>query len=346
MNKTSNFGTHQNQNIELHTLDNGFLQIAILNLGGIIQSIKMPNRDGVLEDIVLGFNSVQEYLENPFISGIIGRFANRINAGRFVIDGNSFQLKTNADGQHLHGGDTGFDRKIWQVQKIENSPKEKGISLKYTSPDNEEGYPGNLDVTVEYLLNSKNELIVNYTAVTDKPTIINLTNHPTFNLNGNAKRNILNHIVQIHSNKYLETNSDLIPTGKILEAKNAFLDLANPTQLNKKLEEFGETEKDIFGYDHCFVLDNQSEMIKCATVQEPKSKRQMEIWTSEPGLQFYTGNGLNGVLGKENSPYNKHFGLCFEPQNYPDSPNHKNFPNCILRPKDIYKSKTIYKFKS
>ena len=344
MHKTK-FGTHNSQEIEKYILENQFMQVSILNLGGIIQSIKMPDKNGEKEDIVLGFDNVQDYIKHPYISGIIGRYANRINAGTIDTNGINTQLQINDKKHHLHGGNIGFDRQIWEISEIKKCSNVTEISLKYLSTECEEGYPGNLTVTVEYLLNNENELIVNYKANTDKTTIVNLTNHPTFNLNGNAKRNILNHTVQIHSKQYLETNKELIPTGKFLQTKNTYLDLTKATVLQKKLEEFKETDKSDFGYDHCYEFSNESkELIKMAEIVLFDSGRKMEVLSTEPGLQFYTGNGLNGFKGKEDVSYYPHFGLCLEPQHFPDSPNHPHFPSTILNPSETYSSQTVYRF--
>jgi len=339
------FGTHNAQEIEKYTLENQFAQISILNLGGIIQAIKMPDKNGKVEDIVLGFDNVQDYIKHPYLSGVIGRCANRINNGKLDINGVNTQLQINNDKHHLHGGKMGFDRQVWEVLEMEKRSDETRVLLKYLSPEGEEGYPGNLTVTVEYLLNNKNELIVDYKANTDKTTIINLTNHPTFNLNGNAKRDILNHSVQIHSKQYLETNEAFIPTGNFIQTKNTYLDLEKATILLEKLEEFDESAKSYFGYDHCYNFNNESkELIKMAEVKSLDSGRKMEVFSTEPALQFYTGNGLNGFNGKEHIPYHTHFGLCLEPQHFPDSPNHPRFPSTLLNPSETYTSQTIYRF--
>ncbi len=330
--------------VDQYTLINkNGLIIKIITYGATITELWVPDRNGVLGDIVLGFDTLCEYENpnNPYLGCIVGRYANRIAKGRFNIDGISYQLALNNGENSLHGGIKGFHRKVFKAipMKLPSGP---ALRLKYLSHDGEEGYPGNLDISVTYILSNNNELVIEYIATTDKPTIINLTNHSYFNLLGEGSYDILDHELAILADSYTPVDNNLIPTGEIVPVENTPLDFRTPRKIGERIKELKYPPFN--GYDHNFVLRNQKgELSLCATVYEPKSGRLMEVYTTQPGVQLYTGNWLN-IKGKGGKYYREHFGFCLETQHYPDSPNHPNFPNVILRPQEIYKEITIYKF--
>ncbi|PMQ01113.1 MAG: galactose-1-epimerase [Dictyoglomus sp. NZ13-RE01] len=313
------------------------LMMKVITYGGAITELWVPDKNGNFQDIVLGFDTLGEYEspDNPFFGSIIGRYGNRIAYGSFYIDGIKYQLAINDRGKHhLHGGVKGFHRVVFKAVPIK-TPYGPSLRLRYLSHDGEEGYPGNLEVTVTYTLTKSNELRIDYLATTDKPTIINLTNHSYFNLSGDATRDILDHELWIDADNFTEVDEYLIPTGKILPVKDTPLDFTKPKKIREGLPQ---------GYDHNFVLNKKNgEMKLVATLKEKTSGRIMEVYTTEPGLQLYTGNYLN-IRGKAGKFYSKHYGLCLETQHFPDSPNHENFPSTILRPGETYISTTIYKF--
>lgn len=321
---------------------NGLI-LKIITYGATITELWVPNRDGILEDIVLGFDTLNEYESpnNPYLGCIVGRYANRIAKGRFTIDGISYQLALNDGENSLHGGVKGFHRRVFKAipMKLPSGP---ALRLKYLSHDGEEGYPGNLDVSITYILTNENELIIEYIATTDKPTIVNLTNHSYFNLSGEGSGTILEHELTIFANKYTPVDNTLIPTGEILSVENTPLDFRTPRKIGERIKEF--MFPPFNGYDHNFVLNNQKgKLALCASVYDSKSGRVMDVYTTQPGVQLYTGNWLN-IKGKGGKYYKEHYGFCLETQHYPDSPNHTNFPNVILRPQEVYKETTIYKF--
>lgn len=339
--KTTEFGIFQNKTVYLYTLNNSNgISISITNYGGIITSLLVPDRNGNAEDIVLGFSNLDDYLKkHPYFGAIVGRYANRIANGRFTIDNTEYQLACNNGVNHLHGGITGFDKALWQAEIINNK---ESISLKLThfSPDGEENYPGNLNVTVIYTLNEENELHIDYEAQTDKATHVNLTNHSYFNLAGEGNGDVLQHIVKINAEKYTAVNDSLIPTGEFTELKGNPLDLSSPIAIGKNIAELG------MGYDHNYILNiNDNNIIYAGYAYEPNNGRMLEVFTTQPGMQFYTGNFLDGsLIGKSGKPYNKHAGFCFETQHFPDSPNQASFPTTLLLPNEKYEEKTIYKF--
>ncbi len=321
---------------------NGLL-IKIITYGGTITELWVPDGNGVLEDIVLGFDTLYEYENpnNPYLGCIVGRYANRIAKGKFTIDGIFYQLALNDGENSLHGGIKGFHRKVFKAipMKLPSGP---ALRLKYLSHDGEEGYPGNLDISVTYIFTNNNELIIEYIASTDKPTVINLTNHSYFNLSGEGSQDILDHELTILADSYTPVDNTLIPKGEIAPVENTPLDFRTPRKIGERIKELKYSPFN--GYDHNFVLRNQKrELSLCATVYESKSGRLMEVYTTQPGIQLYTGNWLN-IKGKGGKYYREHYGFCLETQHYPDSPNHPNFPNVILRPQEIYKEITIYKF--
>ena len=338
---------------KLYTLTNAKgLQADITDYGGIVVRVLVPNRDGSKTDVVLGYNTLSEYVkETPYFGCLVGRFGNRIAHGRFVLDGATYTLATNnAPGDipcALHGGLRGFDKVLWEA-----TPRSKdgvqGLELHYASKDGEEGYPGNLDVTVWYWLTDANELKIEYKATTDKATPVNLTNHSYFNLKGEGNGDILDHVLTFKAGKTTPVNAGLIPTGELRPVAGTPFDFTSPHAIGERVNQADEQLKFGGGYDHNWVLDNQGGALAlAATVLEPASGRTLEVWTTEPGLQFYCGNFLDGKLtGKSGKPYNFRNGLCLETQHYPDSPNQPAFPSTILRPGQTYQTATIYRFGS
>lgn len=327
---------------DLYTLSNGLgMDVQITNYGGIITAIRVPDKAGVSADVVLGFDSLSSYIkEHPYFGAIIGRYGNRIAKGQFSIEGTSYSLQQNDGSNHLHGGIRGFDKVLWMGTIIDN-----GISLSYTSPDMEEGYPGNLQVTVDYTLNEKNELKINYSATTDKSTLCNLTNHSYFNLAGTG--DILKHQLRIKADWFTPIDKDLIPTGKLEGVKNTPLNFRIPKEIGEQIDADHEQIVLGEGYDHNFVLNMKPRNLTiAASVFEPTSGRLMEVLTTEPGIQFYSGNILEKkkIIGKLGIPYANRSGFCLETQHFPDSPNQSLFPSTILNPGKTYESTTVYRF--
>jgi aldose 1-epimerase len=322
----------------------------ITNYGGIVVRLFVPDREGNMGDVVLGYNTVAEYiLDTPYFGALIGRIGNRVADGKFSLNGKTYNLVTNnfpADIPcHLHGGTVGYDKVVWDAEPfIENNTP--GLRLHYLSKDGEEGYPGNLDITVEYRLTNDNSLKIDYLATTDKATPVNLTNHSYFNLKGEGNGDILSHVLMFNAANYTPVNTGLIPTGKIATVKGTPFDFTSPHAIGERVNADNEQMKFGGGYDHNWVLDNQDgDLALAATAYEPTSGRFMEVWTEEPGVQFYCGNFLNGSnIGKSGKPYNFRNGFCLETQHYPDSPNQKSFPSIILKPGEEYKTTTIYRF--
>lgn len=320
--------------IKEYTLKNSHgMEVKYLNYGGIITSVKVPDRNGALKDVVIGFDRPDEYLnEHPYFGAIIGRYANRVGNGRFSLEGKNYQLPLNNGPHSLHGGHKGFGQKFWK--KVQNY-------LYYFSPDGEEGYPGNLEVWVSYSLNEENELSLEYRARTDSPTPVNLTNHSYFNLNPDSNV-ILTHKLMINACKYTVVDETLLPTGELRKVKESPFDFTHKKEIGISINEIPGG-----GFDHNYVLNKKTEEISLAAIIESEeSGIIMEVLTTEPGLQFYSGNFLNGTLQGKNRKFIKHSAFCLETQHFPDSPNHKNFPSTILRPSEQFHSKTIYRFKN
>jgi aldose 1-epimerase len=316
------------------------ITIKIMTYGGIITSILAPDKNGKIDDLVLGFNTMKEYLaEFPYFGALIGRYGNRIAKGKFVLKGKEYKLAVNDGQNHLHGGRIGFDKVVWAATEI-NNHNEVGVKLTYLSKDGEEGYPGNLTTIVTYLLNDQNELTITYEARTDQTTVLNLTNHSYFNLSGEGSGDILGHEIMINADKYTVVNETLIPTGELRSVKDSPMDLTGFKAIGARINEVEG------GYDHNYVLNkSNNELSLVAKVHEPNSGRQMEVFTTEPGVQFYTGNFLDGTLkGKSGKSYTKNAGFCLETQHFPDSPNQPDFPSTVLNPGETYKQVTIYKF--
>jgi len=335
------------QEITLYTVTNkNGVEMKVMNYGAIITSLKTPDKNGVLEDIVLGYDSLAGYLkESPFFGAVVGRYGNRIAKGKFTLDGKEYTLAINNGVNALHGGVKGFDKVFWNIEEV---PSAEGPALKlsYLSKDMEEGYPGNLKAEVIYTLTDNNELRFDYTATTDKTTVVNLTQHSYFNLTGNAKRDILDHELMLTSDEIVPIDKTLIPTGKLRKVANTPFDFTSPQVIGKRINDKDEQIEMGGGYDHCFVLRDASDSLKLAAVlTEPTSGRKVEVYTTEPGIQFYSGNFLTGsITGKGNVVYARRFGLCLETEHFPDSPNQKQFPSVVLKPGETYKTSTVYKF--
>jgi aldose 1-epimerase len=336
--------TADGKDVDLYVLTNAHgMKAKVITYGAILTELDVPDRDGRTADVVLGFDDLKGYLgAHPFFGATVGRVANRIAKGKFTLDGKEYTLKTNNGPNALHGGLKGFDKKVWQAEQV---PAENGVAVKFTcrSPDGEEGYPGDLTATVTYTLTNNNELRLDYTATADKATPVNLTNHSYFNLAGQGSGDILGHELTVEAEKYTPVDDTLIPTGKIESVKGTPLDFTTPHKIGERIKELRGNPG---GYDHNFVLNGGGKKLALgARVVEPKSGRVMEMYTTEPGVQFYTGNFLDGSnKGKGGAVYNKHAGFCLEAQHFPDSVNHPNFPSMILRPGQTYRQTTVYKF--
>jgi aldose 1-epimerase len=322
------------------------LQLQVINLGGTITSLKVPDREGKIEEVTLGCDSLQDYIDGtPFFGCLVGRYGNRIAKGSFELDGKRYELARNNNGNHLHGGLKGFDKAYWNIEPIE-SEEGPAIRLTYLSPDMEEGYPGNLSVEVIYTLTHDNKLSIDYRATTDKPTVVNLTNHTYFNLTGDAKRDILDHELILHATQYIPVDKGLIPIGKLEDVAGTPFDFREAHKIGERIDADHPQIVNGIGYDHCWVITgNAGELRLGATVYEPQSGRVMEMYTTEPGVQFYSGNFLNGnTRGKGGKMYNKRDGFCLETEHFPDSPNQPSFPSTVLRPGEEYRSRTVYAF--
>ena len=320
------------------------LELKAISYGGIITSLRVPDRNGRLDDIVLGFENLDGYLkDHPFFGAIVGRYGNRIGKGQFVLEGKTYKLATNNGPNHLHGGTKGFDKVLWTAEPIAGS---NAIAFSRTSPDGEEGYPGNLRVRVTYTLTDANELIVEYRASTDKPTPVNLTQHSYFNLAGQASGDILGHQLMLNADRYTPVDDTLIPTGELAPVTDTPLDFRKPTAIGARINNDHPQLKAGKGYDHNWVLNRKGPGLQLAArVIEPKTGRTLEIATTEPGVQFYAGNFLDGTLkGKAGAVYAHRTGFCLETQHYPDSPNKPNFPSTTLRPGAEYQTRTVFTF--
>lgn len=342
------FGTTPDgEQVELYTLKNANgMEVNIMTYGGIITSLKAPDKNDQYEDVVLGFDSLSQYTKkNPYFGAIIGRYGNRIAKGKFSLEGEEYVLKTNDGENHLHGGEKGFDKVVWSATPGADN---KSLKLQYTSEDMEEGYPGNLETTVTYTLNDDNSLDVEYEATTDKTTIVNLTQHSYFNLSGNFQQTILDHELEINADEYLPIDPTFIPTGELKDVAGTPFDFREAKTIGKDLsaEDKNEQLRRGLGYDHCWVLNEQdSGMRFAASAYHPETGRMLEIYTDEPGIQFYSGNFLDGTLpAKGGGTYAKRTGFCLETQHYPDSPNQEGFPSVVLKPGETYSTKTSFKF--
>ena len=324
----------------LFTLTNANGLVAkITDYGGIVTTLSVPDRDGNMADIVLGYDTLDEYIkDNPYFGALVGRYGNRIAKGKFTLEGTEYALATNDGPNHLHGGIKGFDKVIWNAEAMEtaNGP---ALKLTYLSADGEEGYPGNLSCTVVYTLTNDNELKIEYDAQTDKATVVNLTHHSYFNLAGHGSGDILAHELMLTADHYTPVDETLIPTGEIKAVKGTPMDFTVPEAVGARIDQVSG------GYDHNFVLNNSDgSLALAARVYEPKTGRVMEISTTEPAIQFYSGNFLNGTNKGKGAVYNQHNGFCLETQHFPDSPNQPNFPSVVLMPGEKYTHVTVHKF--
>jgi len=331
---------YQGQPVRFFELENDHgLKATVMSYGATLVSLYVPDRQGRLEDVVLGFDTLAGYLgPNPYIGATIGRYANRIARGHFVLEGQEYQLAINDGPNHLHGGLKGFDKVIWSAEPF-SQLLAAGVKFSYLSPDGEEGYPGNLSCQVTYLLTDHNQLEISYRATTDCLTHLNLTNHSYFNLSGGSKDNILDHELQIIASAYTPVDANLIPTGEIKTVAGTPFDFRQAVRIGERISQVHG------GYDHNYVLDNRRQMALAARVFEESSGRILELLTTEPGLQFYSGNFLDGkTKGKGGRTYGPRSAFCLETQHFPDSPNQSHFPSTLLKPGEIYQSQTIFRF--
>ena len=344
----SDYGTMPDgTKVEMYNLKNvKGVEMDVITYGGRITSLKVPNKNGEFENVVLGFDNLEDYLkENPFFGALIGRYGNRIAKGKFSVNNKEYTLATNDGPNHLHGGVNGFDRVVWTAQPIE---REDSVTLKltYVSRDGEEGYPGNLEVTVLYTLTNDNKVEVTYEATTDKTTIVNLTQHTYFNLTGDFNKDILGHDIVINADAYLPVDATLIPMGEIKKVEGTPFDFRKPKAIGK---EIGTNNEQLIlgkGYDHCWVLNGEDDTMRLvASAYDNGSGRMMEVFSDEPGIQFYTGNFLDGTLpAPSGGTYAHRTGFCLETQHFPDTPNQKDFPTVVLNPGEKYTSKTTFVF--
>ncbi|MEX1010505.1 MAG: aldose epimerase family protein [Balneolaceae bacterium] len=315
----------------------GGLEVKIINLGGIITSLKVPDREGRSGNVVLGFDDLDTYLAgHPYFGALIGRYGNRIAGGEFELDGRVYTLAKNDGENHLHGGEIGFDKVYWEAEPC----AETALRMTYQSPDGEEGYPGNLDVEVIYTVGRENELTIGYKAITDKATHVNLTAHSYFNLTADLSRSILEHEVRLNADRFTPVNENLIPTGELRSVQGTPFDFRGARRPEERYDQVDG------GYDHNFVLNGEEGVLRSsAMVRDPYSGRTLEVLTTEPGIQFYTGNFLDGSLkSSDGVPFEVNSGFCLEPQHYPDSPNQPDFPSTVLLSGEEYRTKTIYRF--
>lgn len=339
------WGTTKNgQKATLYTLRNANgMEAKITNYGGIIVSLKVPDKKGQFADVVLGFDTLADYeAKNPFFGCITGRYANRIAKGKFTLNGTEYTLAVNNGPNHLHGGKVGFDKKVWRAESLRRSDG-VGVEMFYTSPDGEEGYPGTLNCRVAYVLTNDNALEIEYSATTDKPTVVNLTNHSYFNLAGEGSGSILNHTLKVNADYFTPTDDSLIPNGEKQGVAGTPLDFTSAHRIGERIEADFVPLKQGQGYDHNYVISGGSGLKTAARAKDPKSGRVLTVLTTEPGVQLYTGNHLN-VTGKGGHHYASRHGFCLETQHFPDSPNKPAFPSVVLQPGDNYQHTCIFKF--
>jgi aldose 1-epimerase len=342
------FGTHDGRPITLYTLTNANgVEVDTMNYGGIIVSIRVPDRKGQFADIVLGHESLDGYIPNPpYFGAIVGRYANRIANGTFALDGKTYTLPKNDGPNTLHGGvDKTFNKVVWDGEPVKGKT---GVAYTYLSKDGDDGFPGNLKIKVSYTLNNDNELVIDYEATTDKATPINVSQHSYFNLAGAGTSDILNHEVMINADRFTPVDKNLIPTGELRPVKGTPFDFTTSTRVGARIDDNYEQLVLGHGYDHNWVLNRNGKdnsLVLAARVYEPTSGRVLEVSTTQPGVQFYTGNFLDGTItGKQGHVYKRRYGLCLETQHFPDSPNHPDFPTTILRPDERFHQQTVFKF--
>ncbi|QDV54340.1 aldose epimerase family protein [Rosistilla oblonga] len=335
--------------IQLYTLKNrSGMTVSVTNYGAIITSIVVPDRNGKMADVALGYDRVEDYInavDRPYFGAIVGRYGNRIANGKFTLDGKTYSLATNNNPNHLHGGNIGFDKVVWDAKPIEG---QNAIQLSYLARDKEEGYPGNLQIRVTYTLTDDNAILVDYHATTDQATPVNLTQHTYFNLKGEGEGTILDHELMLNADRYTPVDATAIPTGELPAVAGTPMDFTQPKPIGRDIDQENQQLEFGRGFDHNWVLnkpDDNKAMTLAARVYEPTSGRVMEVHTTEPGIQFYCGNFLDGrLIGKAGKPYVHRGGFCLETQHYPDSPNQPDFPSTILRPGKTYQTQTSYRF--
>lgn len=339
--------TPDGREIDVFTLTNAHgVEVKLMNYGAAITSLKTPDREGHFGQIVLGFDTLDPYLAGvPYFGAVVGRYGNRIARGHFTLDGHTYTLATNNAPNHLHGGDRGFDKRVWDARSFEDE-KGPGVAFTYVSADGEEGYPGQLTARVTYQLGADDTLTISYEATTTKPTPVNLTNHAYFNLSGDARRDILGEQLTIHADRFTPVDDTLIPTGELKAVANTPFDFRQPTAIGARIEADDAQLKAGHGYDHNWVLNQAqpAQMTDAAELYDPQSGRVLQIRTTEPGIQFYSGNFLDGSLNGRGVTFAHRWALCLETQHFPDSPNHPNFPSTILRPGETYRSQTVLTF--
>lgn len=330
--------------VPIYTLTSGQIEVRIAAYGAKLVSIRTPDRNGKAADIVLGFDKLDDYLKGkePHFGSIVGRFGNRIALGKFSIDGKTYQVPINNGPNALHGGPVGFDKHVWLGQEVSN-----GVEFTHVSPDGDMGFPGTLTARARYTLTG-NTLRIDYSATTDKPTVVNLTNHAYFNLHGSDQGNILDQVMEIRSDRFTPVDAGLIPTGALEPVAGTPLDFRKPQRIGARIDDGYEQMKLAGGYDHNFVLNGEAGTLGVAAVAtDPASGRTMTVETTEPGIQFYSGNFLNGMFtGRHGTKYEKHTGFCLETQHFPDSPNHASFPSTLLRPDQTMHSTTAFTFRT
>ncbi|HEX8503652.1 MAG TPA: aldose epimerase family protein [Pyrinomonadaceae bacterium] len=348
--KKEGFGTTKGgQAVEIYTLTNRRgAEARVMTYGATVVSLKVPDRAGRLEDVVLGFDRLETYeSDTHYVGQVIGRYANRIAKGRFALNGVEYKLAVNNGENHLHGGLRGFDKVVWRARPLP-SKLGQAVELTYVSADGEEGYPGTLTVTATYTLTEANALRIDYAATTDRDTVVNLTNHSYFNLAGHGNGDILGHLLTVNAARFTPTDAGSIPTGELRPVKGTPFDFTRPTAIGARIEQDEEQLRFGSGYDHNFVVVGRAGALRLAArVSEPTSGRAMEVWTTEPGVQLYTGNFLEGTAdGKGGKPYRRRYGFCLETQHFPDSPNRPAFPSTVLHKGARFRSTTVYKFSS
>jgi aldose 1-epimerase len=336
------------EQVDLYTLSNKKgMEVAITNFGATVVVLKVPDRAGKLADVVLGFDTLEGYEHGTaYFGATVGRYGNRIGGGKFSIDGKTYALPKNNGDNTLHGGITGFNKKVWKARDIASEDGES-LEMSYLSADGEEGFPGNLSVKVVFTLPTDgNELTIDYAATTDKDTVLNLTNHSYFNLAGEGNGDILDHVLTLHAKQFTPVDKTLIPTGELRDVADTPLDFTRATAIGKRINESYEQLAFGKGYDHNWVIasDGRKGLALAAEANDPKSGRTLEVLTTEPGVQFYSGNFLDGPKGKGNKPYGRRAAFCLETQHFPDSPNHPNFPSTLLKPNSVFRSQTVFRF--
>lgn len=326
------------------------VEVRVITYGGILTAVNVPDRAGAVCNVALGFDNLKDYeTHNPYFGCITGRYANRIARGQFSLAGKTYRLAINDGPNHLHGGKVGFDKKVWEVVREISAPGQEGVELHYLSPDGEENYPGSLDVSVTYLLTAQNELRIEYRAATDAPTVVNLTNHSYWNLAGEGSGTIYDHVLQLNADLFTPVDATAIPLGELAAVAGTPLDFRQPTRVGERIR--SDHQQVVFGkgYDHNWVINRPSpadrSLVQAAEVSDPTTGRRMQVWTTEPGIQFYTGNFLDcSNYGPSRKAYRQADGLALETQHFPDSPNQPAFPTTVLRPGETFQSTTVYKF--